>query len=66
MKISDDGHGFPFKGVYDLATLNAGTIGPVSLKERIVSLRGDLILSSADSGSVLDISLPSRAQEVAK
>src|SRR6187399_844596 len=44
IRVVDNGRGFPFHGVYDLATLNARKIGPLSLKERISSLRGNLIL----------------------
>ena len=58
IRIEDNGHGFPFEGVYDLATLEERKIGPVSLKERIASLRGDLLLRTDQSGTVLEISLP--------
>ena len=42
IRVADNGHGFPFEGEYDLATLEDRKIGPVSLKERIASLRGEL------------------------
>ena len=58
IRIADNGRGFPFEGVYDLATLEERKIGPVSLKERIASLRGDLLLRTDQSGTVLEISLP--------
>ena len=58
LTISDDGIGFPFRGRYDLAMLNARNLGPVSLKQRVASLHGDLVLTSALSGSQLEISLP--------
>jgi signal transduction histidine kinase len=64
LRITDNGRGFPFEGVYDLATLNARRIGPVSLKERIGSLRGGLVLRTSDQGTVLEMSLPARAHEV--
>jgi signal transduction histidine kinase len=64
LRITDDGRGFPFQGVYDLATLNARRIGPVSLKDRIGSLRGGLVLRSGDQGTVLEISLPAHHHEV--
>jgi signal transduction histidine kinase len=56
--ISDDGVGFPFRGRFDLATLNQRNLGPESLKQRVASLRGDIVLTSTLSGSQLDISLP--------
>ena len=56
--IADDGVGFPFRGRYDLATLNARNLGPVSLKQRVAALRGELVLTSALSGSRLEIRLP--------
>ncbi|HZI84523.1 MAG TPA: histidine kinase [Casimicrobiaceae bacterium] len=56
--ISDDGCGFPFRGRYDLATLTAKGIGPRSLRERVSRLRGDLFVTSALSGSLLEIGLP--------
>jgi signal transduction histidine kinase len=58
IRIADDGHGFPFEGEYDLTTLELNKIGPVSLKERIASLKGDLLLSTDESGTVLHITLP--------
>ena len=56
--VEDDGCGFPYRGRYDLAALNSRGLGPVSLKERVGSLDGDLVLTSTLSGSRLDISLP--------
>ncbi|HTS24027.1 MAG TPA: sensor histidine kinase [Casimicrobiaceae bacterium] len=56
--ITDDGCGFPFRGRYDLATLNQKRIGPRSLRERVAALRGGLVLNSELSGSQLEISLP--------
>jgi len=56
--VEDDGCGFPYHGRYDLAALNSRGLGPVSLKERVGSLDGGLVLTSTLSGSRLDISLP--------
>jgi signal transduction histidine kinase len=56
--VADDGCGFPFRGRFDLAQLSARGIGPRSLKERVASLNGDLVLSSELSGSRLEISVP--------
>jgi signal transduction histidine kinase len=58
IRISDDGCGFPFHGEYDLASLAAKNRGPVSLRGRVAALRGELMLSSSNSGSSLDIFLP--------
>jgi len=56
--ISDDGHGFPFKGSFDLQDLNAMDKGPWSLRERVAALRGKLNINSSDAGSDLTIVLP--------
>jgi signal transduction histidine kinase len=59
--VADDGHGFPFVGRYDLATLTEKRMGPVSLRERIAALGGDLIVESRDTGSRIEVALPSRS-----
>ena len=56
--IADDGSGFPFRGRYDLTELEARGIGPASLKERVASLAGNLVLTSSLSGSTVEIELP--------
>ncbi|MGH9459333.1 MAG: sensor histidine kinase [Thermoanaerobaculia bacterium] len=56
--IADDGKGFPFHGTYDLAELSRMKRGPLSLKERIASLGGNLIIDSSESGARLDIRIP--------
>lgn len=56
--IQDDGTGFPFHGRYRLADLAASNLGPRTLKERVSSLEGELVLSSTPTGSRLEISLP--------
>ena len=56
--VQDDGCGFPFQGRYDLAALIARGLGPISLRERVAALRGELILNSSVSGSHLEITLP--------
>ena len=56
--VTDDGRGFPFCGRYDLAALKDGQLGPVSLKERVTFLRGELVVTSTLTGSRLEISLP--------
>ena len=56
--MADDGRGFPFQGTYDLAALNGMNDGPLTLKERVAELGGDLRLTSADTGTELVITLP--------
>jgi signal transduction histidine kinase len=56
--VSDNGHGFPFRGHYNLAALTDLQSGPVMLKERVTSLGGSLTLDSSETGACLDICLP--------
>jgi signal transduction histidine kinase len=58
--VVDNGCGFPFHGRYDLAALEARNWGPVSIKERVAALHGDLVLTSTMSGSRIEILLPHR------
>jgi signal transduction histidine kinase len=58
VRVRDDGTGFPFVGRYDLATLNELKRGPVTLKERIAYLGGDLQIDSSTSGSTIDVTIP--------
>jgi len=58
LTISDDGGGFPFRGRYDLATLNNRNLGPRSIRQRVIALQGEFVLTSALSGSRLEIRLP--------
>jgi len=62
--VSDDGHGFPFRGRYDHAALTKNGLGPANLKERISSLGGSLVLDSSDSGTRLEIEVPIKESEV--
>ena len=56
--VQDDGHGFPFEGQFDLQALEDLRRGPLTLKERIAALKGDLILRSGPSGATLEITVP--------
>ena len=56
--VADDGHGFPFKGRYDLRTLGTLGLGPVTLRERVTRLGGRLTIDSTNTGSRLDVFLP--------
>jgi signal transduction histidine kinase len=58
VKVVDDGKGFPFLGDFSLDELNAQRRGPVTLKERVASLGGMLILSSTTKGSKVEIRVP--------
>jgi signal transduction histidine kinase len=58
VRVEDDGHGFSFRGRYDLATLRRMKAGPITLEDRIAALGGDLVISSGESGSCLDVVLP--------
>ncbi len=58
IRVADDGRGFAFTGRHDLEQLVAARRGPVTLKERIQSLGGDLTIESSASGSVLYLSVP--------
>jgi signal transduction histidine kinase len=59
LTIADDGKGFPFNGTYDLAALGRMNKGPMTLKERVTELRGDLTLTSeTNTGTRLFITVP--------
>lgn len=53
--VTDDGHGFPFHGRFDLAALDEMRRGPATLKERVASLGGEMILLSSPGGARLEI-----------
>jgi signal transduction histidine kinase len=58
INVKDDGVGFPFTGRFTLDALNELRRGPVSLKERISSLGGALVIDSTPAGSMLEITIP--------
>ena len=58
LEVVDDGRGFPFHGTFDLQGLNRMKAGPLTLKERVARLEGDLTLYSTDAGSVVIMKLP--------
>ena len=58
LRVADDGRGFPFRGTYDLAALNEMNAGPLTLKERVADLGGQLRVSSSEAGTELLINLP--------
>jgi len=64
IRVEDDGHGFPFLGSYDLSELVETKRGPVTLKDRVMSLNGTMSIDSATDGSRIDIRIPMAAAEV--
>jgi signal transduction histidine kinase len=58
ISVADDGVGFPYRGRFQLIDLVRRQIGPVSVRDRVAALRGDLVLLSTASGSQLDVALP--------
>ena len=59
--VADDGKGFPFQGRYDLPTLIARRFGPVTLKERVSSCGGTLVIDSSSAGARLEMRIPLHA-----
>ena len=57
LAVSDDGRGFPFRGRYDHARLAASNVGPVSLRERVASLGGQMAIESGETGARVEILL---------
>jgi signal transduction histidine kinase len=62
--VVDDGRGFKFQGRYDHRTLASMNACPESLRERIESLGGNLIIESGRTGSRLEISVPVMAGRI--
>ena len=58
--VEDDGCGFTFRGRRDLAKLIETRSGPVSIRGRLASLSGDLVVTSTPHGSRLEMGLPWR------
>jgi signal transduction histidine kinase len=59
ISVEDDGSGFPFSGAYSLDELEMLRLGPRSIKRRIRTLGGDLMLESRPSqGAELRIRIP--------
>jgi signal transduction histidine kinase len=61
INVSDDGRGFPFEGRHDLPSLIESKRGPVTLKERVSSLGGAMVIDSSSAGAKLEIRVPLRA-----
>jgi len=56
--IADDGKGFPFQGRFTLSELLDSARGPVTLKERVASLNGEMSIESTPAGSRIEIRVP--------
>ncbi|HJQ41428.1 MAG TPA: sensor histidine kinase [Thermoanaerobaculia bacterium] len=56
--VADDGRGFPFHGRYDLQSLLATNRGPMTLKERVSSLGGSMVIDSSEAGARVEIRVP--------
>ena len=56
--IADNGRGFAFAGRYNLAQLTEMRRGPVTLKERIATIGGNLVVDSNERGARLEIDVP--------
>jgi signal transduction histidine kinase len=64
--IEDDGCGFGFAGRLSFAELEASSMGPLVIKERVRSIGGELAIESVPGcGARLEISLPPRPYEQA-
>jgi signal transduction histidine kinase len=58
LAVSDDGTGLPEHGRFDAAALRARGIGPRSLRERVLTLGGTLLVGSAPSGTRIEMDIP--------
>lgn len=56
--VEDNGRGFSFAGRFDLTTLTAHKRGPLTLKERVAAVGGNLIIDSSADGARLEIDVP--------
>jgi signal transduction histidine kinase len=62
VRVSDNGRGFMFAGRYDLEALNREGTGPRSVKERVRSLDGTLIVESSPRGATIEAAIPIREE----
>jgi len=59
VSVDDDGSGFPFSGSFSLDELDLLRLGPQSIKRRVRSLGGDLVIESRPGhGASLKIRVP--------
>ncbi len=65
LMIDDDGKGFDFAGRHDLADLDTIRRGPATIKERVRSIGGELVIqSNPGEGSRLEIKLPKKGHAI--
>ena len=61
LMIDDDGKGFDFSGRHNITELDQIRRGPATIKERVRSIGGDLVIqSNPGEGSRLEITLPKK------
>jgi len=58
IRVDDNGRGFAFEGRHDLASLERLGQGPRTLKERVRSLSGALMVASSRSGASIEVHIP--------
>jgi signal transduction histidine kinase len=56
--VADDGRGFPFHGRIEHDECAATQAGPVSLRERLISVGGSLAIESHANGSRIEMKVP--------
>jgi signal transduction histidine kinase len=56
--VADDGQGFPFKGTFTLEDLIRSQTGPRTLRERVSSLGGAMLLETTEKGTRLKLTVP--------
>ena len=56
--VEDDGSGFAFAGRLDQQTLTERHAGPISLRERVASLGGQIAVDSTPRGARVEVSVP--------
>jgi signal transduction histidine kinase len=65
LMIDDDGKGFDFSGRHNIAELDAIRRGPATIKERVRSIGGELVIqSNPGEGSRLEITLPKKGHAI--
>lgn len=57
IEVTDNGRGFPFLGQHDLKSLDALGLGPVTLRHRLRTLGGNLVIDSTPAGSRVEMVL---------
>ncbi len=62
IRVRDNGRGFPFTGRHDLAMLERSGEGPRTLKERVRSLDGSLVVDSSGDGAAIEVSIPMQGE----